>query len=97
MISSAVKAPDRVEFEGKAYFEIPNDVPSVRKEVCVSLRREGKVLTAWASAPVDTLSARSACAGPLMMPLDRPKNAEAMHIRMYASSLSLPSVARSVA
>ena len=56
LISSAVKAPDRVEFEGKAYFEIPNDVPIVRKEVCVSLRREGKVLTAWASAPMDTLS-----------------------------------------
>ena len=56
LVSSAVKAPDRVEFEGKAYFEIPNDVPIVRKEVCVSLRREGKVLTAWASAPMDTLS-----------------------------------------
>ena len=56
LVSSAVKAPNRVEFEGKAYFEIPNDVPIVRKEVCVSLRREGKVLTAWASAPVDTLS-----------------------------------------
>jgi len=56
LLSSAVKGPDRVEFEGKAYFEMPNDVPIVRKESCVAIRRQGKILTAWASAPMDTLS-----------------------------------------
>ena len=45
-----------MEFVGKAYFEVPNDVPIVRKEIGVSLIRKDKVLTAWASAPVDTLS-----------------------------------------
>ena len=35
---------------------MPNDVPIVRKESCVAIRRQGKILTAWASAPMDTLS-----------------------------------------
>ena len=35
---------------------MPNDVPIVRKELCVALNRGDKILTAWASAPVDTLS-----------------------------------------
>ena len=53
--SSQAVAPDRVEFVGRAYFEVPNDVPIVRKEMGVSLIKPDKVITAWASAPVDTL------------------------------------------
>ena len=52
-------APDRIEFVGKAYFDVPNDVPIVRKEVCVSILKKDRVLTAWASAPVDTIASNS--------------------------------------
>ena len=55
--SSALVAADRVEFVGKAYFDVPNDVPIVRKEIGVSVLKPDRILTAWASAPVDTIAA----------------------------------------
>ena len=57
LTSAALVAADRVEFVGKAYFDVPNDVPIVRKEIGVSVLKPDRILTAWASAPVDTIAA----------------------------------------
>ena len=59
LTDAKLAAPDRIEFVGKAYFDVPNDVPIVRKEVCVSILKKDRVLTAWASAPVDTIASNS--------------------------------------